>query len=101
MKKIINHRKYDTETAEEVGFDSSISHGYGFDYWQETLYKKKTGEYFLHGQGGAMSKYAVYGDNCSMAGEDIIPMTDEEAFEWCISHLSVDEVEEIFGEIAE
>ena len=49
MKKVIRGRVYDTETAQEIG--STCGGGENrtdFHYWEETLYKKKTGEYFLH-----------------------------------------------------
>ena len=47
MKKIINGKIYDTDTAKEI---DSISHGDGprdFRYYHEVLYRKRTGEYFL------------------------------------------------------
>ena len=55
MKKIINHKMYNTETAERL---ASSSNGYGYDdfrYMEEQLYRKKTGEFFLYGEGGALS----------------------------------------------
>ena len=57
MKTIINGRMYDTETAEKIaGWDNGI-YGRDFRSCEETLYKKKTGEYFIYGSGGADSKY--------------------------------------------
>ena len=47
MKKIINGRLYDTGTAKEIG---CYENGYGagdFRYYYESLYRKRTGEYFL------------------------------------------------------
>lgn len=41
MKKIINGRKYDTETAKEVGFFSNEYPCGDFNWCQETLYKRK------------------------------------------------------------
>ena len=57
MKKIINGRKYDTDTASMVG---EWSDGYpsDFRYEAETLYRKRNGEYFILGEGNAMSRYA-------------------------------------------
>lgn len=41
MKKIINGRKYDTETAKEIGYWSNRYPCGNFNWCQETLYKKK------------------------------------------------------------
>lgn len=101
MKKIINGRKYNTETAKEVG---CWSNGYpcgDFNWCQETLYKKKTGEYFLHGEGGALSNYSRDTWNGSTGGVKIIPMTKDEAREWAENKLSCDEYEALFGEVEE
>ena len=58
MQKIIRGKKYDTDTAKEVCcYSNNLPFG-DFDWIQETLYVKRTGEYFLHGKGGARSKYA-------------------------------------------
>lgn len=62
MKKILGGKKYDTETARVVGTYGNGSSGFGA--CSETLYRKRTGEFFLYGEGGPMSKYGVaYGDN--------------------------------------
>ena len=64
MKKIINGKKYNTETAKEVGYRSSGGSTSDFSYWCQTLYRKRTGEFFLYGEGGPMTSYArSCGDN--------------------------------------
>lgn len=101
MKKIINGKLYNTETAKLVG---STSHSYpgNFEYWAENLYLKKTGEFFIHGIGGAMSKYSRSVDgNTFTGGEAIVPLTLKEAREWAEKHLEVEEYEQIFGEVEE
>lgn len=101
MKKIINGRLYDTETAKKLGSDSYSNYG-DFHYWEETLYQKKTGEFFLHGEGGAATKYAKAVDQNSWSGgERIMPLSYAEASEWAEKHLSADRYIEIFGEPAE
>lgn len=52
MIKIINKRKYDTSMAEELLCYASGHDNTRFRYYSETLYRKRTGEYFLHGEGG-------------------------------------------------
>ena len=100
MKKIINGKKYDTDTAKCLSYDGN---GYtGFQRCYEELYRKRTGEYFLYGEGGAMSKYArSCGNNSRCGSEDIIPLTEAQARQWAEDHCTADEYEEIFGEVEE
>ena len=102
MKRIIDGRKYDTETATEVhGWSDKAPRD--FDYVEETLYRKRTGEYFLHCYGGPMTRYAereAYGSGYTY-GATIIPMTYDEARSWAEGHMSVDEYEAEFGEVLE
>ena len=101
MKKIINGRRYDTDTARELASDS-YSNYTDFNYWEETLYRKNTGEYFLHGKGGANTQYAVAVDtNSWRGGERIMPLTIREAQEWAEKHLDGNEYEKIFGTVEE
>lgn len=100
MKKIINGKKYDTDTAKWVGGYSNGQIGFG--HCEEDLYRKKTGEFFLYGDGGPMSKYAKWTDcNTCGGGTDIIPLTEYEAKEWVEKHLDADDYEAIFGEVDE
>lgn len=93
MKKVINGRLYNTDTATEIGYDSKYAIS-DFNHWEETLYKKKTGEYFLLGEGGPMSKYSrTVGMNEWSGGSKIIPLTDEEARQWAEDHMEADDYE--------
>ena len=101
MKKIINGKMYNTETATNVGEYRS---GYpnDFHYYEETLYKKKTGEFFLYGKGNAASPYTKsVGQNCWSGSEEIIPYTEAESKEWAEKHLDADEYIEVFGDVEE
>ena len=101
MKRIINGKRYDTETATLMG-DAGHSYPSDFEYWREELYRKKTGEFFIHGIGGAMSKYSRSVDcNTFTGGEEIIPLTTKEAQKWVEKYLSAEEYEQIFGEVEE
>ena len=101
MKKIINGKRYDTETAKLIGEDS-YSNPSDFDYWSEELYQKKTGEFFLYGEGGARTQYAQAVDqNSWTGGERIMPLSYDEAREWVEKHLDADTYEEVFGPVAE
>ena len=98
MKKVISGRLYDTETAREVGeWDNGLG-GRDFGLEVETLYRKRTGEYFLHGWGGAASRYAEQvGANSWGAGAEIRPLTYEQAREWAERRLGADAYQEEFG----
>lgn len=96
MRKIINGRMYNTETAKLVVKDRGDDVR-SFDYFEEELYRKKTGEFFLHGKGGPRSRYSeAVGYFGSRGGENIIPMTEDEAREYL--ERFVDVYIEIFGE---
>lgn len=101
MKKIIRGKKYDTDTAKKV---ADITNGYpvnDFHYFSEELYLKKSGEFFLHGEGGALSKYSGRDGDMMCYGEKIVPLSLEEAAAWCEKHTDVEVYEGLFGEIAE
>ena len=101
MKKIINGKLYNTETANYVDWDwNGVGRG-DFKYWREELYLKKTGEFFLYGEGGAMSQYAERYPDGLGSGERIIPLSENEAKSWMEKHSDVDKYIEIFGEVEE
>jgi len=102
MKKIIEGAKYDTETAKVMGAWDNRCSRRDFQWCEETLYRTKSGKYFLHGEGGPMSKYTRSEGNNSWTGDSrILPMTREAAQEWAEEKLSGDEYEAIFGEVSE
>jgi hypothetical protein len=102
MKQIINGKMYNTETAKKLAYYCNIPNIRDFSHYRETLYKKKTGEYFLHGEGGAMTKYSkTVGLNEWSSGEKIMPMTIEKAKKWAEKYLYADEYEKIFGVVEE
>lgn len=101
MKKIINNRLYDTDTARLLG---EWDNGLGlrdFDFLQEALYRKRTGEHFLYGHGGARTKYSEHAHGLWTDGEAITPLTYEEAVSWAEEHLSADEYIAVFGPVSE
>lgn len=101
MKKIINGKKYDTDTAQAMG-SYDINATTSFEYVEETLYRKRTGEFFLLGEGGPMSKYAVNTGGGNWAGgAAIIPLSWEAARAWAEERLDAAAYEAIFGEVTE
>jgi hypothetical protein len=102
MKKIIEGRVYNTDTAELVGEWANTYNTGDFNFCIENLYRKKTGEFFIHGRGGAMSKYAVSAGSNTMSGsEQIKPISFEYAKQWAEEKLTADEYEKLFGEVVE
>ena len=98
MKMIIRNKIYNTATARELGMDSYSNPG-DFHYWRETLFQKRTGEYFLYGEGGPMSHYArSVGQNEWAGGEKIFPLSPDKARAWAEKHLDADEYIKLFGE---
>lgn len=98
MKKIIANKLYNTDTAREIGCWSNMADSRNFSWYCETLYQKRTGEYFLHGEGGPMTQYAVtIGQNSWSGGEKIMPLTYETARQWAEEHMDADDYAEAFG----
>lgn len=69
MKKIINRKTYNTDTADIVSHKTSGEWGDPKGY-EEILYKTRKGDYFIYGIGGDDSKYPK---------ETIIATTADEA----------------------
>lgn len=97
MKKIINGKVYDTETAKEIAQWENQGSWRDYDHMEETLYRKRTGEFFIYGEGGPKTRYAESeGQNCWTGGCKIIPLSWEAAREWAEEHLDADEYLEHF-----
>lgn len=101
MKKVIDGKVYNTETAEEIHSWDNGFYGSDFKQCEETLYRTKKGAFFLHGHGGPMSKYAVSCGNGYSGSSDIEVMTNEEAREWLEEKNAIDELEKLFPDYLE
>ena len=95
MKKIINGKRYDTETAKLYCRWSNRCGS--FDACDEALYKTKSGAYFLAGSGGAKSKYAETYGNGTSEGHGLQVITEEEAIEWLERHDGTEVLEQYFA----
>lgn len=88
MKKIINGKKYDTETAREVGSYEMRDHE--GDLVTEALYRKENGEFFSHYY---VSAHPEAGSLCFL--------TEERARNFLETHGTVEQYEAVFGEVEE
>ena len=89
MKKRIGSRLYDTDTAKKIITKCSAYGKSDNRYYEETLYCKRTGEFFLYGEGNADSKYCFpYPGGGQQPGCDIVPLSFTEAKEWYIEQLN-------------
>lgn len=96
MEKIINQKRYNTETAKEVGSYAAPCARNDAEYWEETLYQKRTGEFFIHGEGGGSSRYAKRLADGWGWGERLVPLSYDEAREWVKKYLDADTYERLF-----
>lgn len=101
MKQIIHGKLYNTDTASKLAEDTNDYYPNDFRYCCEALYRKKNGEYFLYGEGGASSPYAQrcaagYSEGCG-----IQPLSEEDAKAWGEEHLDADEYIAYFGSVEE
>ena len=91
MRKIINNKKYDTETAKFICEKEYYNNGNlcSWDY----IYLKKTGEFFLY--------HGTNGQDLWDNKRYIEPLTEKEAKEKCQEWMTGEDYEEAFGEVAE
>jgi hypothetical protein len=81
MKKIINGKMYNTETAKKIGYDNDNPTG----NWAETLYQKRTGEFFIQ-------HWDIWNGDC------ITPISFKDAQKWLEDHGSAEQYAAVFGE---
>ena len=100
MKKIIDGKRYNTETATEV---AEWSNGYGysdFKHCGETLYRTPKGGWFTVGYGGPLSRYSrATGQNSYSGSRDVFTvLTAEQARTWLERHGETEALETYFSE---
>ena len=97
MKKIINGKQYDTDTAEKITKWSNNYYPNDFHYYEETLYRTPNGAWFIAGEGGGLSPYAETYGNSSGWGSDLRILTQEEAKNWLEDRDFPELLEKHFG----
>lgn len=100
MKKIIDGLKYDIDVAEKIHEWDNGRGRSDFYAHEETLYKTPNGRFFVYGWSGAAGPYSVScGSNSQGAGDRIIPMDEEDVFQWLVDHDGDDKAEELFPDM--
>ena len=88
MRKVINRKMYDTDTAKE--FAESTEYDNGNPYLWQTLYQKITGEFFI------LKEW--HSDHIHYA---IKPISEEAAKDFAEKNLDGDDYEKVFGKVDE
>lgn len=84
MKKIINGKVYNTDTAQLIADWANSYASNDFHYCEESLHRTKFGQYFIAGFGGAMTSYQTSaGSNSWGGGSEIRLLSEVEALQWC------------------
>jgi hypothetical protein len=98
MKKVIDNKVYNTETAELIAsYDNGLGSG-DFHYISEELYRTKKGNYFLYGKGGALTRYAEGNGKQSWGSSEILDLSEDEAFNWLAKNDFPETIEEYFSD---
>ena len=91
MRRVIDRKIYDTETAEEIAFIGNQLDRGNFQ-WEETyLYRTQKGTWFMAGSGGPASAWKRKCGDMWGGGEGILP---------CSSDIEVMELLELHGRSA-
>lgn len=81
MKQVINGLLFDTDKAQEVARDWD-GHASDYHHWHETLYKTKSGRWFLACKGGPMSQHAKKTADGWTGDRYLKPISAPEALAW-------------------
>lgn len=98
MKKVVNGKVYNTETADHVASWDNGYYGNDFKRCEEDLYRTSKGSWFIVGEGGPMSKYARPVGNMTSGGDGLAPLTDDEAYQWLEDKGETELIEKHFPE---
>lgn len=102
MRKIIYGKKYDTETAKEICCYENTGDIGNFNYDAYTLYLKKTGEFFFLHESYGYNEILTVGQ---FRRKGFIDITKDEVIDcpedFVAAYGSVEQYEELFGEVSE
>ena len=96
MKKRISGLKYDTDTAIFVGYYCIVADEVRYSF-VETLYYKRTGEFFIYRRGGDINEEDFNNDYWVIRPE-IYPISFQDAKTWTKKHCSKHKLISLFGD---
>jgi len=97
MKDTILNVVYDTDTADNFGSRVHSGDRSAQEYFEEGLYRNKSGYWFIAGWGGNRTRFAVEttpGRRCGGAG--IIPIGCQAAMNWLAENGNVQALRNLF-----
>ena len=101
MLKTVNGVRCNTLTAKPLAMVVSGDDTSNPGYFCETLYVNKFHNFFIHGVGGASSRYATQPDGRFQAGEDILALSYDEASAWASKNLPEASIPSFFATAAQ
>lgn len=97
MKRIIDGKRYDTETAEEICALTCTANSGDFAWHRTKLYRTRNGAFFLAGEGNASSMWATAARGGGRGpGEGIRVISADEAREILEREDETDVLERLF-----
>lgn len=82
MKKVINWKVYNTETAEYIWWCSNWLSCSDFKHWEEKLFKTKKWQHFIYWSWWPLSKYSLKEWNTTSWIDDIKLVDKDEILNW-------------------
>ena len=98
MMRIIEGKRYNTETATRVANLGSTLSRSDFNWHDTSLYVTKSGQWFLAGEGGPASMWRHRAGNMWGYGEGIRPISKAEALEELEAVNDIDSINEYFAD---
>ena len=88
---------YDTDTAHEYGSRESDCNPDDPAWYRETLYRNSSGYWFLAGEGGSRSRFAVEDTARGRTGSaGIIPLGQSQAMHWLAETRHISALRDLF-----
>lgn len=98
MRSIIGGLIYDTEKAKQIAdYEPPVNRG-DFQWYSESLYVTAKGNWFLVGEGNAMSPYSCREGSGRGPGSRLRPLSNDDAQAWLEERREVEALEEYFAD---
>ena len=101
MKKVIGCKLYDSGKARRIYVWHSGHKPGDHRHAIEVLYKSAKGAWFIHGEGGPLTRFRRKIGDEFLSGEDILPLSPKEALAWLEEHNGHEAAVREFGDLIE